>query len=310
MTETHPLILATRGSDLAVTQSETVADALRALGVPVELERIATAGDRSGAARFADIGPQGVFVREIEQALLDGRADLAVHSFKDLPTSSPAELCIGAVPKRFDARDVLLIRTEALDTSDRFAPLVRNAKIGTSSARRQAWLAHFRRDVEILPLRGNVPTRLAHLRDAKYDAIVLAAAGLERLQSVESLLEPLLADMTQFPLDVDTFVPAPAQGALAVQCRSDDSRVRELLAQLDDDYSRQCIEAEREALAGADGGCEIAFGAHCKKVDAGYALTCMLERSGQVQTVTQSAERTNGLGHAAWQALVREFAGE
>lgn len=310
MTDLKSLRLATRGSDLAVTQSRTVADSLRVHGAQAELEIISTAGDRSAAARFSDIGPQGVFVREIEQALLDHRADIAVHSFKDLPTQSPKELCIGAVPTRKDAHDVLLVRADALDTNDRFLPLARGARLGTSSARRQAWIKHFRGDIELQPLRGNVPTRISQLRDAQYDAIILAAAGLERLQAVEELLEPLLSDITVFPLDMGTFVPAPAQGALAVQCRADDSVIRELLAHIDDHNSRSCIEIERDALKGADGGCEMAFGAHCRRSDHEFELTCMLERNGQVHTVTHSAGVPEGLGTSTWHALEREFSGE
>ena len=310
MSERTPLKLATRGSDLALAQSGTIAAALRERGAEVELEIVNTAGDLSAAERFADIGPQGVFVREIEHAVVDGRADLAVHSCKDLPTSSPQALCIAAVPKRLDAHDVLLIRKDALRTSESLAPLANHAKVGTSSARRQAWIRHFRRDIEIVPLRGNVPTRLTRLRDGDYDAIVLAAAGLDRLKQVESLLEPLLADITAFPLDAGRFVPAPAQGALAVQCRADDKRLRALLGEIDDRVSRACVTAEREALAQAGGGCEIAFGAHCHYTGAGYELSCMLERTGQIHTVTAGAAAAEGLGRTAWQALAREFAGD
>ncbi|HMB73019.1 MAG TPA: hydroxymethylbilane synthase, partial [Gammaproteobacteria bacterium] len=209
MSENKPLKLATRGSDLARAQSGSVAAALRARGITAELEIVATAGDLSAAEHFADIGAQGVFVREIEQAVIDGRADFAVHSFKDLPTDSPEALCIAAVPKRLDAHDVLLIRKDALRSSESFAPLLHHAKVGTSSARRHAWLRHFRRDVEIVPLRGNVPTRLAKLRDGQCDAILLAAAGLERLEQVEALLAPLLSGITVYPLDPERFVPAP-----------------------------------------------------------------------------------------------------
>lgn len=310
MTEAKVLRLATRGSDLAMTQSGTVADSLRRLGANVELEVISTAGDRSAAARFSDIGPQGVFVREIEQALLDHRADIAVHSYKDLPSATPQELRIGAVPVREDAHDVLLIRTSALDTKDSVIPVGHAAKVGTSSARRQAWLQHFRRDIHIEPLRGNVPTRIGRLRDGEYDAIVLAAAGLERLKNVEELLEPLMSEIAAFALDMAAFVPAPAQGALAVQCRAADADIAELLAQIDDPASRQCIEVERDALRGADGGCDLAFGAHCRKSGAQFELSCMLERAGQIHQVTQTSEIAEGLGASTWQVLEREFVGE
>ncbi|MGD2167568.1 MAG: hydroxymethylbilane synthase [Gammaproteobacteria bacterium] len=310
MENNQSLRIATRGSDLALTQARGVADSLQALGVQAELEVIRTAGDRSTAERFADIGPQGIFVREIEQALLEKRADIAVHSCKDLPTESPDTLCIGAIPPRFDAHDVLLIRRDALRASQKFAPLKRASRVGTSSARRQAWLKHFRHDLDVVGLRGNVPTRLARLRDGDYDAIVLAAAGLDRLNAAEELLTPLLADVSVFPLEMSAFVPAPAQGAIAVQCRSDDRAVRDLLAKIDDQGSRICVEIERAALANAEGGCEVAFGAHCRRVDQAYELTCMLERNGQVHAVTSRSEKSAGLGAAAWRELEREFAGE
>jgi hydroxymethylbilane synthase len=307
MNDGQTLTLATRGSDLAIAQAQSVAQSLEPLGVQARLRIIKTAGDESQAERFSEIGPQGVFAREIEQALVDGTADLAVHSYKDLPTQSPAGLSVAAVPRREDAHDVLLIRKDALRTTESFAPIERAAKVGTSSARRQAWLRHFRHDLDLAPLRGNVPTRIGRLRNGDYDAIVLAAAGLDRLQQVEALLDPLLSDISVIPLDMDTFVPAPAQGALAVQCRSDDKAILELLEQLDDKTGRLCIEAERDALAHAEGGCEVAFGAHCRHSASGYQLVCMLERNGQVHTITQTAKDPEGLGAAAWQALEREF---
>lgn len=307
MTERNTLRLGTRGSDLARTQSTTIADALRAHGVDVELEIISTAGDRSAAEQFSDIGPQGVFVREIESAVLDGRVDLAVHSYKDLPTRSHEDLIIGAVPTRFDVSDVLLIRSSALDVSDRFIPLKQYANVGTSSARRQSWLKHFRPDIELQALRGNVPTRIGRLRDGAYDAIILAAAGLDRLRAVESLLDPLLKELTIFPLSPDRFVPAPSQGALAVQCRRSDKDMIDLLAKIDHEESRACVAAERAALHEADGGCELAFGAYCTLSDNNYSLTCMLERNGQVHTVSHSATQADELGKATWNQLVDRF---
>jgi len=307
MNEGQTLNLATRGSDLAIAQARAVATSLESHGVRTELRIIKTAGDESMADRFSDIGPQGVFAREIELALIDGSADLAVHSYKDLPSRTTEGLCVAAVPPRMDAHDVLLIRKDALRASEPFAPIQRGAKVGTSSARRQAWLRHFRHDLELAPLRGNVPTRLGRLRNGDYDAIVLAAAGLDRLQSAEALLESLLADIAMIPLDMNAFVPAPAQGALAIQCRSDDRSLRDLLAKLDDRTGRECIKAERDALVHAEGGCDVAFGAHCRRVENGYELVCMLERNGQVHTVRRKAAQCEGLGAAAWQELEREF---
>ena len=172
------LRLGTRGSDLARTQSGTVAASLEKLGFAVELTIIRTSGDNAASAPFGSIGPQGVFVREIEQALVERRIELAVHSFKDLPTTSPAELVVAAVPERVDPADLLLIRKAAYDASSAdWLPLARGARVGTASARRRVWLTHFRPDLTVEPLRGNVPTRLRKLEEGGYDAIVLAAAS-------------------------------------------------------------------------------------------------------------------------------------
>src|SRR5687768_14218178 len=177
------LKLGTRGSDLARTQSGTVAAALRQAGFDVELTIIKTAGDQNTTALFGSIGPQGVFVREIEQALVERRIELAVHSFKDLPTRSPPELVIAAVPARVDAADLMLVRRAAAGAADDWLPLAQGARVGTASARRRAWLKHFRPDLAVEPLRGNVPTRVRRLEQGHFDAIVLAAAGVERLQA-------------------------------------------------------------------------------------------------------------------------------
>jgi hydroxymethylbilane synthase len=302
------LRLGTRGSDLALTQSRHVAESLRAAGADVELRTIRTAGDRSDAPSFAAIGPQGVFVREIEQALLGGDIDLAVHSFKDLPTRSPDGLVVAAVPPRADAADVLLVRRDALDDADGgLLPLRRAAKVGTASARRIAWLEHYRADLDIASLRGNVPTRIRRLNASDYDAIVLAAAGLERLEAVPELLDTLLDAIEIIRLKPSKFVPAPAQGALAVQCRRDDTRVLALLEQLDDAETRTAIGVERAVLEAAEGGCEIAFGAYCRAAPGGYELTAMLERGGRVGAIAIGGREPESLGVEAWEALSRLF---
>ena len=233
---------------------------------------------------FAAIGPQGVFVREIEQALVDGSIDLAVHSFKDLPTTSPRELTIAAVPPRHDPADLLLVRSGALARdADAWLPLAAGARVGTASARRRVWLAHFRADLIVEPLRGNVPTRIRKLAEGGYDAIVLAAAGVDRLQA-DARLTPLLEGITIVRLDPQRFVPAPAQGALALQCRGEDRFVRDALAALDDSASNRGVAAERAALAYAEGGCDIAFGAYCSFGRGGYELIAMHEHRGHVRS--------------------------
>jgi hydroxymethylbilane synthase len=311
MANTATLRLGTRGSDLARTQATTVADALRAAGHDVELTIIKTAGDRDQTGSFGSIGPQGVFVREIETALVERRIELAVHSFKDLPTKSPAELVIGAVPKRVDPADLLLVRSGKLAGSALdWLPLAAGARVGTASARRRVWLAHFRPDLEIVPLRGNVPTRIRKLHDETLDAIVLAAAGLERLGESASL-DGALDGVTVLRLDPQRFVPAPAQGALAVQCRLDDARVREALAALDHAASRSAVEAERDALRRAEGGCDIAFGAFFLNgdTDAGrrpgalHELLGMHERAGRVQVARVRGADPSALGAELWAKL-------
>jgi len=298
-----PLKLGTRGSDLARTQSTTVADALRAAGHDVELTIIKTAGDRDQTSQFGSIGAQGVFVREIEQALVEGRIELAVHSFKDLPTTSPEVLVIGAVPKRVDPADLLLVRSDALaGSATDWLPLKRGARVGTSSARRRVWLAHFRHDLAIAPLRGNVPTRIRRLREGDFDAILLAAAGVERLRDGPAL-EGALDGVTVIRLDPQRFVPAPAQGALAIQCRRDDARVLAALAAIDDAPSRAAVTAERDALARAEGGCDVAFGAYCSSVGGEHELVAMLERGGNVHVAAVTGADPGTLGAAAWTKL-------
>jgi len=297
------LRLGTRGSELARTQSGTMAAALARLGVAVELTIIKTSGDQNTTSTFASIGPQGVFVREIEQALVERRIELAVHSFKDLPTKSPPELVIAAVPARVDPADLLLVRRDALaGAADDWLPLKTGARVGTASARRRAWLKHFRPDLVVEPLRGNVPTRVRRLEEGRFDAIVLAAAGVERLQA-EQRLGSALADIAVLKLDPKRFVPAPAQGALAVQCRLDDARVLEALAAIDDAPSRAAVTAERDALARAEGGCDVAFGAYCFAANGTHSLVAMLERAGAVRSVQVEGADPRTLGAAAWTKL-------
>jgi hydroxymethylbilane synthase len=299
------LRLGTRGSDLARTQSGTVAASLAKAGYDVELVIIKTAGDQNQTALFGSIGAQGVFVREIEQALVEKRVELAVHSFKDLPTQSPEELVVAAVPARVDPADLLLVRRSVLDgEKDKFIPLARSAKVGTASARRRVWLKHFRPDLNIEPLRGNVPTRVRKLAEGEYDAIVLAAAGVERLTAEERLGDlGALSEIEFLRLDPEKFVPAPAQGALALQCRRDDRRVLAALATIDHAPSHAAVQAERDALARAEGGCDVAFGAYCIKRDGAHELLAMHERNGIVRSARVRGRDPKKLGAIAWATL-------
>jgi hydroxymethylbilane synthase len=295
------LKVGTRGSDLARTQSETIATALRAVGLYVELTIIKTSGDQNQTASFGSIGPQGVFVREIEQALVERRIDLAVHSFKDLPTSSPAELVVAAVPDRVDPADLLLVRRAALAKGDDWLPLRMGARVGTASARRRVWLRHFRPDLKIEPLRGNVPTRVRKLTEGAFDAIVLAAAGVERLRPKARLGS--LDGIEVRRLDPRRFVPAPAQGALAVQCRRDDATVLAALASIDHAPSHAAVRAERDALARAEGGCDVAFGAYCVASGAAHELLAMHERGGVVRVARVAGRDPATLSAAVWTML-------
>jgi hydroxymethylbilane synthase len=238
----------TRGSTLALAQAHAVGEALRAAGAGVEIVAMRTEGDRRASARLADIGGKGLFVREIEDALLAGRVDVAVHSLKDLPAELPEGLELAAFPRREDPRDVLVTRTGA-----RLDALPAGAVIGTSSLRRRAMLLAARPDLAVAPLRGNVDTRLGKLAAGECDGVVLAAAGLLRLG---------LAPAGVQPLDVETFVPAVGQGILAVETRADDARTRGLLARMDDADTRACARAERSYLRRLGASCNTPMAAH------------------------------------------------
>jgi hydroxymethylbilane synthase len=249
------LRLGTRASRLALTQSQHVADALTAAsGVPVELVHVSTHGDRSQSA-ISQLGGTGVFVTALREALVAGEVDLAVHSFKDLPTAPAPGLTIGAVPPREDPRDVLVARDGL--TLGELGP---GARIGTGAPRRMAQLRALGLGLEVVPIRGNVDTRMARVTghgdgSGDLDAVVLARAGLSRLGRLHAATEVL------DPIQV---LPAPAQGALAVECRTDDTRVRDLLAALDDPAARACVAAERAVLTALEAGCSAPVAAYAE----------------------------------------------
>ncbi len=244
-----PLRLGTRASVLALTQSGHVADALRALGHEVELVHITTHGDTSSAA-IAQLGTTGVFVTALREAVVAGEVDLAVHSYKDLPTAPYAGLVIGAVPLRADARDALVAR-DGLTLGE----LPAGARVGTGSPRRTAQLRALGMDLEIVPVRGNVDTRIGFVTSGTLDAVVLARAGLTRLGRQDEITETL------DPLQV---LPAPAQGALALECRPD---LAPLLAVLDHGDTRAAVAAERALLATLEAGCSAPVGALAEIVE-------------------------------------------
>jgi hydroxymethylbilane synthase len=251
---TSGLRLGTRASQLALTQSQHVADALTASsGVPVEMVHVSTYGDRSTEA-IAQLGGTGVFVSALRDALHAGTVDLAVHSFKDLPTAPTPGLTVAAVPPREDPRDVLVAR-DGLTLGE----LPSGSRIGTGAPRRMAQLRALGLGLEVVPIRGNVDTRMGRVTAGDLDAVVLARAGLARLGRMSAVTEVL------DPLQV---LPAPAQGALAVECRSDDTRVVGLLAALDDPAARACVAAERAVLAALEAGCSAPVAAHAELAEA------------------------------------------
>ena len=323
------LRLGTRGSHLARTQAAGVVVELARLGHETALTIIKTAGDRSTATSFGAIGPQGVFVREIEHALLEGEVDIAVHSYKDLPTLSPAGLIIGAVPARLDPADVLVMTRQAAAESSQGLPIARGARVGTASVRRQAWIRHLRPDIRVVPIRGNVPTRIGRLR-TDLDGVVLAAAGLERLRrsTLEGVTDPVTEEFVLHRLPPENFVPSPAQGALAIQCRRADSRICELLEALNHAATRQAVAAERDLLARVEGGCDLAFGAWCAADGSGTdqtddlaswsdatsplspgttRLIAWLEHNGVLHKADSQSTNPDALVDAAWAELERQW---
>jgi len=240
--------IGTRGSQLALWQSEWVKSRLLETfpGCSVELEVIKTTGDKITDVPLAKVGGKGLFVKEIEEALLAGRVDLAVHSMKDMPTELPPGLCIGAVPMRENPRDALVSRSNMA-----FPDLPRSARVGTSSLRRASQILHIRPDIEIVPLRGNIDTRLRKLDTGDMDAVILAAAGLLRLGFEKRI--------TQY-LDTSIMLPAVAQGALCIETRENDGAVA-MVKPLNHDGTHTAIIAERAFLKRLEGGCQVPMAA-------------------------------------------------
>jgi len=249
------LRIGTRGSSLALWQANHIADSLAKLhGVETDLVRIRTSGDRLQSASVVQVneaigaeGGKGIFIKEIEDALLSGAVDLAVHSMKDVPTETPAGLAFAAITRREDPRDCLISRERL--TLER---LPQGARVGTSSLRRQAQLRHHRSDLDVVDLRGNVDTRIRKLDSGEFDAIVLALAGVTRLGTRDKVAQIF---------DEDLMLPAVGQGALGIETRADDAQTSGFVAALDDSETRACITAERALLRELQGGCQVPLGA-------------------------------------------------
>jgi hydroxymethylbilane synthase len=244
------LRIGSRGSQLALWQANHISALLREQGHLVEIVIIKTTGDRLQEVTFAQVGSKGMFTKEIEEALAAGSVDLAVHSLKDLPTELPEPFVLAATPARVDPRDVFVSVKYA-----NLAALPHGARVGTSSQRRRAQLKALRPDIEAVEFRGNVDTRLRKLTEGQVDAILLAAAGLDRLKKTEWLRERL---------EPKEFCPAAGQGALGIETRKDDTATIAAVRFLDDPATRFAVTVERAALAALGGGCQVPIGIHCR----------------------------------------------
>jgi hydroxymethylbilane synthase len=286
------LRIGTRGSMLAKWQAESIRKKLfAATGVEAEIVIIKTSGDRMQQAPLAQIGGKGIFIKELEDALLEETIDVAVHSVKDVPTDIPSRLMFPAVCRRDDVRDCLVGST--------LANLRHGARVGTSSLRRQAQFRHLRPDLDLRDLRGNVDTRLRKVESGEYEAVVLAKAGLDRLglsQRISEVLSP------------EVCMPAVGQGAIAVECRLKDTEAGDLLAPLDDAETRTAILAERALLAALQGGCQVPLGAWAR-VERGELLldacVCSVDGSQYVkQRATAPPEQAAQLGEHMARLLI------
>ncbi len=296
------LRLGTRASALARAQAEMMRAALegRHAGLRVELVLIRTSGDRQASGPLAPAGGKGLFVKEIEEALATGTIDAGVHSMKDLPARLAPGLVLGAVPARASAHDVLVG-----GAGGGLGGLARGARVGTASVRRRAQLLARRRDVEVVFLRGNVDTRLRRWREGHVDALVLAAAGLERLQITEPAAHPLATD---------EFLPAVGQGALALECRGDDARTRGLLAAVADRDAATAVGAERGFLVAIGGDCNTPLAAHATVADGQVALRALVTDHDGVRWLEDTGRapvaEAEALGRALAERLLAAGAAE
>ena len=294
------IVIGTRGSKLALWQAGWVRDQLTARGHEVEIKVIKTAGDKLPEASLTRTGTKGLFIKEIEEALGAGAIDLAVHSLKDLPTEQPPGLRVAAVPSRADARDVLIS-----SGARPLAALPSGSRVGTGSLRRQSQLRALRGDLEAVPVRGNVDTRLKKLERGEYDALILAAAGLERLGLSERV--------TQY-FTVSEMCPAVGQGALAIETRAGDERIVEAVMPLDDPSTHVAVRAERAMLRCLGGGCQAPIAAHATSADEKLELlgvVAALDGSRIVRATTATpADDPESLGAIVARELLKQGAGE
>ncbi|MFB3814067.1 MAG: hydroxymethylbilane synthase [Terriglobales bacterium] len=290
------LRIGSRGSQLALWQANHISALLRKRGHEVEIEIIKTTGDKITDVALAKVGTKGMFTKEIEEALAEGRVDLAVHSLKDLPTELPAGFELAAITKRQHPNDVFLsLQYDSIDE----LPL--GARVGTSSLRRQAQLKVLRPDLDIHPLRGNVDTRIRKLEEGEYDAIILAAAGLNRLGRTE---------LVRQVIDTDIMCPAAGQGALGIEIRAGDTAMREHLKFLDDSDARKTTTCERALLNSLGGGCQVPIGAFAEVVDGTIRLHAVVARpdGSKILRLTDTGTDPEQLGARLGKRLLKNGA--
>ena len=287
------LRIGSRGSQLALWQAHHISALLRERGHEVELEIIKTTGDKITDVALAKVGTKGMFTKEIEEALAEGRVDLAVHSLKDLPTELPEGFEIAAITKRENPRDVFLsVRYAAIDE------LPKGAKVGTSSLRRQAQLKVVQPDLEVFPLRGNVDTRVRKLEEGQYDAIILAAAGLFRLGKTQ---------LVKQVIDEELMCPAAGQGALGIEIRKGDTVMREHLRFLDDAAARATTTCERALLNKLGGGCQVPIGAFAEMEEGVLRLIGICARPDGTELIreVQTGSDPIELGERTGETILR-----
>lgn len=268
-TTSSTLRIGSRGSDLALWQARFTSSHIRE---PNEIVVIKTEGDRIQHLSLDKVEGKGFFTKEIEAALLAREVDIAVHSFKDLPIEQPEGLTIAAVPERGPTRDVVLRRADAPRSNLRWG-LAKGARVGTSSLRRKAQILSLRPDLELVDLRGNVPTRVRKVTERVLDAVLLAEAGLVRLGFAARAAED---GLVLEPMDLHDVCPAPAQGALAIQVRVDDTRAAQAVRAIHDAATASAVDGERLLLGRFGGGCHLPLGAHCQRRDGGYYLLALV----------------------------------
>ena len=294
------VVVGTRGSKLALTQTNWVIDQLKERNPQVEIEVkiIKTKGDLIQHLSLDKIGDKGLFVKEIEQQLLDKEIDIAVHSMKDMPSTLPAGLRFAGTPEREDPRDVLILKEGYKNIDD----LPRGAKIGPGSKRRKYQLLKYRPDLEIVPIRGNIDTRIQKIKDENLDGIVLAAAGMIRAGMTEQI---------SYYFPVDLMVPAPAQGALAIEIRENDLEIESLVNSIKDEVTQVRVAAERGFLIGVNGSCHVPMGAYCEIVGDQLKLTGLYgnEEGSKlvIKTLEGSIESPIDLGVELAQLVLKEY---